>query len=150
MPSYRVVGTRVESPSEQEMRDWFAKQMLESPQNLEQGARLLIGLVTGLLSVLFGVLALAQNPVPAYLHLPYVRYLGAVAVVCVLVGLVAALDVVLPREWRFKPAKPASELETFHQIVRYKARALTVASVAFGAGIAVIALALVLALLTMP
>ncbi len=150
MPSYRVVGTRVESPAEQEMRDWFAKQVLESPRNLEEGARLLIGLVTGLLGVLFSVLAIANDPLPAYLRLPYVRYLGAVAVFFVLVGLVAALDVVLPREWRFKPAKPASELETFHQIVRYKARSLTIASVTFGVGIAVMAIALVLALLTTP
>jgi hypothetical protein len=149
MPSYRVVGVRVESPSEQAMRDWFAQQVLESPKNIEEGARLLIGLVTGLLGVLFTVLAVAQNPLPAYLHLPYIRYLGALAVVLVLVGLVAALDVVLPREWRFKPAKPASELETFRQIVHYKSRSLTIASMAFGAGIAVMAIALVAALLTM-
>jgi len=81
MPKYRVVGVRAESSTEQMQREWFAKQALESPAHLEEAARLLIGLVTGLLGVVFTVLTVASNPLPGYKHVPVIRWLGAIAVV---------------------------------------------------------------------
>ena len=149
MARYEVVNVRVETEMEEQQRKWFEQQVIGSPAALDEAARLLIGLVTGLLGVLFGVLAISKDPLPAYLRVPAIRGLGAGAVVLFLLALLAALVVVLPRRWTFKPAKPASQAATFEQLRDYKERALTAAVVAFGFGIAVMAIALVLALLTM-
>lgn len=143
-----VIGVRVESPDEAAQREWFAKNALESPAHLEEAARLLIGLITGLLGALFTVLAIADDPAPAYLRLIWLRVVGAGVVVALLVALLGALVVVLPRRWRTKPAQPATQLHTFEQILAHKARWLTVAVIAFGSGIFLLAVALVTALLT--
>lgn len=149
MAKYRVVGIREATAEEKAQEDWFVQQVLESPTRLEEAARLLIGLVTGLLTVLFGVLAIEKDPLPAYLRAPLVRELGALAVMLLLLGLVAALVVVLPRDWKFNPAALLSQAAVFQRMLRYKSRALTVATIAFALGIAVLASVLVIALLTL-
>ncbi len=149
MARYRVVGIREATAEEKAQEDWFVQQVLESPTRLEEAARLLIGLVTGLLTVLFGVLAIDKDPLPVYLRAPLVRELGALAVLALLLGLVAALVVILPRDWKFNPAELSTQTATFQNMVRSKSRALTVATVAFALGIAVLASVLVMALLTM-
>lgn len=150
MAKYRVVGIRVETEEEKRQREWFEKQVLASPDHLDEAARLIIGLVTGLLGVLFGVLAIANDPLPAYLRDPNIRGLGGWSVALLLGGLLAALFVVLPWRWTFKPRVPASQAATFAAILRSKSIALTIAAILFGAGVVFLAALLIFALAKMP
>jgi hypothetical protein len=147
MAKMRVVSIREETPGEAEMRQWFAQQALASPDTLDAAARLLISLVTGLLTLLFGVLAVAGDPLPSYLaHWP-VRVLGVVSVVALLAALGAALGAVLPARLAADPARPARQAAAFAELVRRKAGWLRGAVVAFGLGMAALSLALIVALL---
>ncbi|MGB8647613.1 MAG: hypothetical protein WCF84_20435 [Anaerolineae bacterium] len=142
MSKYEVVGVRAETDGEKAQREWFQKAVQDSPARLEEAARLFIGLVTGLIGVLFTVLSIVKNPQPQYLDLPGVRVFGAGVVVLLLISLGAALFVVVPGRWTFNPAVPASEVAVFNEMLRRKSTALTLAAVFFGLG--VLALAVVL------
>jgi hypothetical protein len=148
MAKYVVENIREETPEEKAVYDWFQTQSLASPDSLEQAARLIIGLVTGLLGALFGVLTVASNPLPAYLHDSTLRLIGAIAVMLFLFSLIASLAVVFPRRWTFNPAQPASQVAVFQKILERKSSALLVATIAFGAGILALAIVLVIVLLT--
>jgi hypothetical protein len=111
-------------------------------ERLEQAARLLIGLITGLYGLLFTGLAVAGDPLPAYLKLPPLKALG-VLTVCLL----AALDVVLPRPWRAASGLPATQRAEFEKIVRRKVAALKLAVYAFALGAAALGATLPAALL---
>jgi len=147
MAKYRVLGIRKETPAEAARREWFEKQVLVSPDNLEAAARLLIGLVTGLLGVLFGVLTLEAEKLPEYLRFYVVRGLGITTVVALLSSLLAALVVVLPKRWVSSSSRPASQMAVFERLLRRKSRALTVAVVLFGLGLAALGTVLVMALI---
>lgn len=138
----KVLEIRAETPEETRTREWFATQTLESPRNIEEAARLLIGLVTGLLGALFTVLTVSAETLPAYLSLGVVRVSGIAAVVLWLLSLLAGLVVVLPRRWQFAPGRPDTQHAAFHSLLKQKSAWLTIAVVAFG--LAVIALAAVL------
>ncbi len=148
MPNVRVVGVREETPAEAAQREWFTQQALASPSNLEEAARLVIGLVTGLIGVVFTVLAIAKDPLPAYLANPLTRVLGAVTILLLLAGLLAGLLVVIPWRWTVNPSQPASETIVFSSILKQKSLALTMACVFFACGVLVLALVLVIALLS--
>ena len=148
MAKLRVVGIREETPAEAAQRDWFEKQVLASPGNLEEAARLIIGLITGLLGALFGVLAITSENPPAYLALPAVRYVSVATVVAWLAALLAALAVVTPLRLVTRSASPEDQARAFGALLRGKATALYVAVIAFGLGIAGLSGVLVLALLS--
>lgn len=143
----RVLSIREERPEERGLDEWFAAQKLESPKNMEEAARLIIGLVTGLLGALFGVLTISAETLPAYLALPVVRWVGAAAVVLWLLALLFGLLVVLPRRWQVTPARPASEDTAFTQLLHHKSRWLTACAICFGLGILALGLVLIIALL---
>lgn len=146
MAKLRVVEVREETPAEAAQRKWFEKQALASPDNLEEAARLIIGLITGLLGVLFGVLAItAENP-PEYMALPAVRYLGVATVAALLAALLAALAVVTPLRLTARSARPDEQAVAFDKLLRGKATALYVAVIAFGLGIVGLSAVLVVAL----
>lgn len=138
----KVISIREENSEEKKLREWFETQALESPKNIEDAARLLIGLVTGLLGALFGVLTVSAETLPAYLSLPLVRWCGIAAVVLWLLSLLAGLAVVTPRKWQSDAGKPESQVNLFRQITRYKSKWLSVSVFLFG--IAIVALGIVL------
>ncbi len=142
MSEYEVVNIRAETDAERTQREWFQKAIQDSPTRLEESARQLIGLVTGLIGVLFTVISIVKNPNPQYLDLPMVRPLGLAVVVLLLVSLGAALVVVIPWRWTYQPALPASEVAVFQKILQRKSTSLTLAATCFGIG--VLALAVVL------
>jgi hypothetical protein len=148
MAKKTLIGVRLENPAEAALREWFEKQALASPGNLEEAARLLIGLITGLYGLLFTVLAVAGEPLPGYLRLAPVKWLGVLAVVLLMVCLLAALDVVLPQPWSAASGLPASQRAEFEKIVRRKAAALKLAVYAFALGAAALGAALAAALLS--
>jgi hypothetical protein len=142
----RVLSVREETSQEKLLREWFEAQRLESPRNLEEAARLLVGLVTGLLGVLFSVLTLSAETLPAYISLPLVRWAGAAAVVLWLGALLSGLVVILPRPWRVNPGRPQSESNAFDSLLGRKAGWLTTAAVAFGLGTLALGLVLLAAI----
>lgn len=148
MAKKTVIGVRLENPAEAALREWFEKQALASPANLEEAARLLIGLITGLYGLLFSVLAVAGDPLPGYLKLPPVKILGVLSVILLMVCLLAALDVVLPRPWQASSGLPASQKAEFERIVQRKAQALKLAVYAFAVGAALLGAALAAALIS--
>jgi hypothetical protein len=143
----KVVSVREETEAEKELGEWLAKQALASPDTLEAAARTVLGLITGLLGVLFAVLAVASDPLPGYLRLPAVRGLGVVTVAALLVALVGALGVVLPRRVRVASARLDEQAEAFQRLLARKSRWLTVTVIAFGLGLTALGASLIVALL---
>lgn len=144
----KILSIREETPAEKSLREWFAAQRLESPKATEEAARLLIGLITGLLGVLFGVLTVSAEKLPAYLSLPLVRWTGVSAVVLWLFSLLAALLVVVPRKWQAAPGLPQTQERTFSDLVSHKTRWLTISVYLFWAAVVMLGVVLVAALLT--
>jgi len=138
----KVLSIREETSEEKKLREWFETQALESPKNLEEAARLLIGLVTGLLGALFGVLTVSAETLPAYLSLSAVKWCGILAVVLWLLSLLCALVVVTPRRWQSDAGKPETQSEVVKKMLNYKSGWLRASVILFG--LAVVALGVVL------
>jgi hypothetical protein len=149
MPEVKIVEDRPESAEEKAMREWFAEQALASPDTLDAAARLLIGLITGLVGVLFGVLTVTAEAgkMPAYMALPSVRWLGVISVAALLAALLSALNVVLPRKKSYAPARLDQQEDAFTELLKIKSRWLRAATVAFGVGVFALGIVLVVALL---
>ena len=148
MPKYRVVGVREETPAEKALNDWFAAQVTESPRNLEEAARLIIGLVTGLIGLLLGVLSLTSDPPPAYLSDPLIRTLVIAAIGLIILAALAALDVILPRRWSVNAAQPETQAQVFRKLLADKSRSLFWATILFALGLLALGAVLIVALIT--
>lgn len=144
----KVLSTREETSEEKKLREWFESQALESPKNLEEAARLIIGLVTGLLGALFGVLTVSAEKIPAYLALPLVKWSGVGAVILWLGALLCALVVVAPRPWKSDAGKPETQAQTFQTLLRHKSEWLNLAVVLFGLALVALGVVLVAALVS--
>jgi len=138
----KVLSIREENTEEKKLREWFETQSLESPKNIEDAARLLIGLVTGLLGALFSVLTISAEKLPAYLSLPLIKVFGVGAVGLWLTSLLCGLVVVTPRKWQSDAGKPDTQNQVFKEILKYKSAWLRASVILFG--IAIIALGIVL------
>jgi len=143
----RVLSVREETAEEKALRKWFDEQALASPEALDAAARLLVSLVTGLLTVLFGVLAVAEDPLPAYLSSSAIRLLGMGCVLALLVALLCALAALWPRRMAVDAARPADQAKAFAGLVDRKAGWLKAAEIAFGMGVGLLGLALSVVLL---
>lgn len=143
----KVLSIREENSEEKKLREWFETQSLESPKNLEDAARLLIGLVTGLLGALFGVLTVSAETLPDYLSLPAVKGFGVGAVGLWLASLLCGLVVVTPRKWQSDAGKPDTQSQVFKAMLSHKSRWLRRAVILFGAAVIALGVVLVTALL---
>ncbi|MDA0242075.1 MAG: hypothetical protein OT477_01540 [Chloroflexi bacterium] len=137
---------RPESHEEEVLRQWWNQQRLEGVDNLEKMAREIIGLVTGLLGLLLGVLAVAEDPLPTYLQQWSVRGLGIAAIVAFLVALGTALVVIYPRPWSDLYNQPEAQKAQFDQLLNGKSYWLKWSMRFFGAGVACLGVGLVLVL----
>lgn len=142
----KVLSIREENSEEKKLREWFETQALESPKNLEEAARLLIGLVTGLLGVLFGVLTVSAETLPSYLSLPAVKWCGILAVALWLLSLLCALVVVTPRKWQSDTGKPETQNQIFNAMLIHKSRWLKSSVILFGTAIFALGVVLIIAL----
>lgn len=124
--------TRAETSGEAALDAWFATLERDPFTPLEEGARQIIQLVTALYAVIFGVLAFAADPVPAYLARVSVRGLGLICVLGYLVALLAALAVVIPRPQRYSPVRPDQQRAIFERLTQRKYRGLQIAVWSFG------------------
>ena len=144
----KVISVREENSEEKKLREWFEVQALESPKNLEEAARLLIGLVTGLLGALFGVLTVSAETLPAYLSLPLVKAFGVSAVGLWLASLLCGLVVVTPRRWQSDAGKPDTQSQVFKAMLNHKSRWLRAAVILFGTAVIALGIVLITALLS--
>ena len=140
------VKGRPESSALKARREWFEEQVLAAPDTLESGARVIVELVTALLGVLFGILALAGDPLPDYLWLPLSRPFGIACVVALLVALACALVVILPRRIAFSPHRLDEEARAFESLLNRKSRWLTASVIAFGVGLLALGIVLIAAI----
>jgi len=144
----KVVGIRVENDDEKRVREWFDTQRFESVKNLEDAARLLIGLVTGLLGALFGVLTVSADTLPAYLSFPVVKGFGVLAVALWLLSLLCGLVVVMPRKWQADAGKPEAQNEVFRGMLAFKSRWLRDSVFLFAGAVISLGVVLVIALMS--
>jgi hypothetical protein len=145
----RVLAIREESDEEKALRLWFLTQSLETPKTLDDAARLMIGLVSGLLGALFGALAIGGDQLPAFITSPLVRYSSLAAVALWLLSLIAGLAALIPLRSLTRPGRPLTQPAVFAQLVRGKSIWLTVQVIAFGLAAVALAVALAAALLLM-
>jgi hypothetical protein len=143
----RVVSIREETQEEKLLRRWFDEQALASPEVLDAAAKLLVGLVTGLLTVLFSVLAVAEDPLPAYLGSWAIRLLGTWCVLALLCALLCALAALWPRRMAVDAARPVDQAKAFAGLLDRKAGWLKAAEITFGLGVVLLGLALIVVLL---
>lgn len=113
---------------------------------VDEAARQIIGLVTGLYGIVFDILAFATDPVPAYLARGTVRLLGLLAVVGYLLALLGALLVVAPGAYCYARASQTQRKQVFDAMMRRKLCALRVALGAFGVASVAFALLFVVVL----
>jgi hypothetical protein len=139
------VTTRPERPDERLLDEWFQKQMLASPDNLEAAARLIVGLITGLLAALLGVLSLAKDK-PAFLEPIAIQCVALAALGGLLAALWFGLAVVFPQRTENRPGRPDLQRKAFENLVRRKSRRLIVAVISFGAALSALAFVLSTAL----
>ena len=144
----KVLSIREESDEEKKLREWFEVQLLESPKNIEEAARLLIGLITGLLGALFGVLTISAETLPAYLSLPVIKLFGVGAVGLWLVSLLCGLMVVTPRKWQSNAGRPDTQSQVFKELLKFKSEWLRASVILFGAAIIALGIVLITALLS--
>ena len=137
-----------ETPEERAMGEWFARQVLASPQALEAAARTIVSLVTALLGVHFGVMALSETPLPSFLWVDWMRPLGVIVVVALLAALLCALVVVLPLRFEVSSHRPDEQEKEFKKLLRRKSRWLTASVIAFAGGLVALGVVLIAALLT--
>lgn len=127
----RVVGP--EQQEDRELREWFETQRRGNIERLIAGGQTLIQLITGVYGVLFGVLAL--NDQPAYLKQPTVQWFGSIGVCLFFVALITATTVVVPRRNPYQANNLTELPQVYRDIVKRKATMLMVAQVCFVLGI---------------
>ena len=147
MAKVRVVEIREETEAEKALEEWFAKQALASPDALDRAARTIVGLVTGLLGVLFGVLAVKAGDLPSYFWLDWMRPLGVGSVAGLLVALACALAVLWPRRIAVSRDRPDEQAKAFARLLRQKSGWLIAAIIGFGLGLLALGAVLIVALL---
>lgn len=140
----RASRTRIATAQEDAVARWFAEQQQDPTKHLDAGAQQLITLVSALYTVVFGMLAFANDPVPAYLARVEVRASGTLVVLSYLVALLASLVVVLPWSYDYSSSSQTQMERVFQAIVRRKRRGLRVALGAFGVGSIALAVLLLL------
>jgi hypothetical protein len=85
-----------ETKADRQLREWFDEQERANLTRLEEGAKTITQLTTGLYGVLFAILAFSANPTPAYLRDPVVRWLGSIGLGALFLALLAALITAYP------------------------------------------------------
>jgi hypothetical protein len=85
-----------ETKADRNLREWFDEQERTNLTRLEEGAKTITQLTTGLYGVLFAALAFSKEPTLAYLRDPVVRWLGSISLATLFLALLAALITAYP------------------------------------------------------
>jgi len=140
MSKISVGESRLETPEEARLREFFDEQEKKNIETLEAGARQIITLVSAFYGVIFGVLSFGHASVDPTLHLRPVLAAGGTAIFAMLIAIIAALVVVLPL-WSYTADArlPAEQLSAYQRLLARKVRGLRISVIAFGVGIAAFA-----------
>lgn len=123
------------TPQENAILDFFEEMRGKSIDNLEAGAREIIGLSTGLLGLLMGVVTLGGNRVAPSLLTNEARFLVLGVVGLLLLALGSALGVVLPVAYRYRPSSLDDQSKAYQKLLDRKAYWLRFAIIIFGLSI---------------
>ena len=126
----RPIGPETEA--DRALREWFDEQERRNFDRLEEGAKTLTQLVTGVYGVLFAVLAFSDQP--AYLKQSSVQWLGVVSVFAYFVALLAALAVVYPWRSRYQQDNLSAMQRAQQAMLRRKVWGMRLALWAFLVG----------------
>lgn len=135
----RPVGPEI--PEDRRLREWFAEQEQRNFDRLEDGAKVIVQLVTGLYGLLFAVLALSSQP--AYLGMQAVQWLGTLGMIAFFVALISALVTVFPWRSSFQEDNLSEMKRVNQQVLNRKFWSLAVSLGAFLAGICLFALMII-------
>ena len=125
----KMIDYGAETPKDRALREWFDDQEKRNLDRLEDGAKTITQLVTGLYGVLFAVLALKDHP--TYLQRPVVQWLGLLGVVAFFASLLAALVTVYPWRTRYQEDNVDEMAQAYQGILHRKSNSLSVALGAF-------------------
>lgn len=120
------------SPEDEALLSFFRGLERGSLEAIEAAGRQLIGLVTTLIGLFFGVLAFQDSP--AYMGAIEVRLLGVLALIALFASLYFCLQLLLPR--RILTNVELGEMRrALSELLAHKSSALTWAARTFGAGV---------------
>ena len=117
------------NPEELQLIDFFAGLRRNSIESIEAAARQLIGLVTTLLGLFFGVLAFKDQP--TYLANTEIKVVGLLAAVGYIFTLFAALNVVMPRKLEIPQYDLTAMRELLESLFDHKSTFLRTAQLNF-------------------
>lgn len=120
------------SEADEELYRFFRELEKESLKTLEEAARQIIGLVTTLLGLFFGVLAFSDNP--AFLADGLIKALGTLSLAWLVAALFLALNVVMPRRLKAPEADLTQMRDLLKGLFERKSRFLSLAQTAFALG----------------
>ncbi|MCE7984245.1 MAG: hypothetical protein DYG89_23975 [Caldilinea sp. CFX5] len=140
-------GSRAPTPAEQQLLAAFAKIEEAALATLDEGAKQVIQLATGLLGLLLGALALGADTFAQALQAPLVKGCAILAVIALLVALLVAGWALLPQPYTYRRASLSDKARDYEAILAHKANGMYAAFVAFGVGVISFALLLILLLL---
>lgn len=128
------LGERLPTPEEVQLLTFFDTAEAKSLEALEAAARQIITLVTGLLGLVFGVLALNQADLPGELAGPLVVALALLTLLGLAAALFAALAVVIPQRHDLRAGSLDDRRLLYGRLLASKSNRLYAATVAFGSG----------------
>lgn len=126
-----------ERPEDRALREWFAREEERNLERLEDGAKTIVQLVTGLYGLLFAVLAISHQP--AYLRRPAVQWLGTLGMLAFFVALLAALVTLFPWRSTFQEDNLSEMGRVSQQVLNRKQWGLGTALGAFLVGVCLLA-----------
>jgi len=120
-------------PEDEALIALFSEMEKQNLATLDGAARQLVGLLTGLFGLFFGVLALGNRP--AYLDFAEVQALAVITLGAFFVALLFALATLRPRRYQYSRHNLTEMRRLLTQMQATKATNLTRAHFAFGLGI---------------
>lgn len=135
----RAIGPEI--PEDRRLREWFAEQEQRNFERLEEGAKVIVQLVTGLYGLLFAILALSGQP--AYLRTRVVQWLGTLGMIAFFVALLSALMTLFPWRCSFQEDNLSEMKRVNQRVLNRKFWSLAVSLGAFLAGVCLLALMII-------
>lgn len=121
-----------ESHADRTLRQWFEEQEKRNLDRLEEGAKTITQLVTGLFGLLLAILTLSSQPV--YLKQPIAQWLGGLGVLALFIALLTALVALYPRHTAYREDNLSEMKHGYRSIMRRKIWGLRVALWSFVIG----------------